>query len=124
MIPNCESCMRLKMEDCGFRGKRVASECVLFHPTRRAVQKAKDEKGRARMKPWLYTPEPPAMFDPHLRGLVNAKTVGGLACPQCGERDHHNSMNGRPWCMSCNVELLPASTLEKWRREPQMKLVK
>jgi len=31
--------------------------------------------------------------------------VGGLRCPECGEPDRHNKMNGKPWCMKCNVAL-------------------
>jgi formylmethanofuran dehydrogenase subunit E len=31
--------------------------------------------------------------------------VGGLRCPRCGEPDRHNTMNGKPWCLKCNVAL-------------------
>lgn len=31
--------------------------------------------------------------------------VGGLRCPKCGEPDRHNKMNGKPWCMKCNIAL-------------------
>jgi formylmethanofuran dehydrogenase subunit E len=31
--------------------------------------------------------------------------AGGLRCPKCGESDRHNMMNGKPWCMKCNVPL-------------------
>lgn len=31
--------------------------------------------------------------------------VGELRCPKCGEPDRHNTMNGKAWCMRCNVPL-------------------
>jgi len=31
--------------------------------------------------------------------------VEGLRCPKCGEPDRNNRMNGKPWCMKCNVAL-------------------
>jgi hypothetical protein len=39
---------------------------------------------------------------------------GGLICPQCGDSDHHNRMNGKPWCMSCNLPLMSKEKAEKW----------
>jgi formylmethanofuran dehydrogenase subunit E len=32
-------------------------------------------------------------------------SVGGLRCPKCGEPDRENKMNGKPWCVKCNVAL-------------------
>lgn len=29
----------------------------------------------------------------------------GFHCPKCGERDMGNRMEGKPWCMKCNVPL-------------------
>jgi formylmethanofuran dehydrogenase subunit E len=50
-------------------------------------------------------------YDPELM-RINANLerklgvpVGGLRCPKCGEPDRHNTMNGKPWCMKCNVAL-------------------
>ena len=39
-----------------------------------------------------------------------------LVCPKCGDSDHGNKMNGKPWCMSknCNVELVPVKKIAKW----------
>lgn len=31
----------------------------------------------------------------------------GLVCPECGDPDHGNRMNKKPWCMKCNVALAP-----------------
>jgi len=31
--------------------------------------------------------------------------VGCLHCPKCGEPDMHNTMNGKAWCIKCNVAL-------------------
>ncbi len=39
---------------------------------------------------------------------------GGLICPKCGDSDHNNKMDGKPWCMKCNVELVPANKAAKW----------
>ena len=38
----------------------------------------------------------------------------GLVCPECGDSDHGNRMNGRPWCLRCNVPLMEPSKVGKW----------
>jgi hypothetical protein len=50
-------------------------------------------------------------YDPELM-RINANLerklgvpVGGLRCPKCGESDRHNKMNGKAWCMKCNLPL-------------------
>ena len=45
--------------------------------------------------------------------------VGGLRCPKCGEPDKHNKMNGKPWCIKCNVAL--ESPFQVKKRLPDMK---
>ena len=29
-----------------------------------------------------------------------------LHCPKCGDSDHGNRMNNKPWCVKCSVELV------------------
>ena len=49
-------------------------------------------------------------YDPELM-RINANlgrkygVSGGLKCPVCGEENHGNVMNGKPWCMKDNVAL-------------------
>ena len=49
-------------------------------------------------------------YDPELM-RINANlgrkygVSGGLKCPVCGEENHGNMMNGKPWCMKDNVAL-------------------
>jgi len=49
--------------------------------------------------------------DPELmriNGLLERKmllSAGGLRCPKCHEGDRGNRMNGKPWCVTCNVAL-------------------
>lgn len=45
--------------------------------------------------------------------------VGALRCPKCGEPDRQNKMNGKPWCMKCNVALESPFLVKK--RLPYMK---
>jgi hypothetical protein len=59
-------------------------------------------------------------YDPLLREIqdkFNRKldVVEGdsLVCPQCGEGDKGNKMNGKRWCLKCNVPLVPKSQA-KW----------
>lgn len=48
----------------------------------------------------------------HLRRIHGQK--GGLICPQCGGIDHHNRMNGKPWCFQCNLPLMSREKAENW----------
>lgn len=54
-------------------------------------------------------------LDPHLRKITEnmlrrEQVILGrdfLICPKCGDTDHNNKMNGKPWCFKCNIELTP-----------------
>jgi formylmethanofuran dehydrogenase subunit E len=65
-------------------------------------------------------------YDPELM-RINANLArklgitGGLRCPKCGESDRHNTMNGKPWCMKCNVALESPFLVKK--RLPDMKVL-
>lgn len=61
------------------------------------------------------------MNDPMIqRGMERFNTsTGGLKCPQCGEEDHRNKMNGVAWCMKCNCALESPS---KKKRGKQMRI--
>jgi len=37
-----------------------------------------------------------------------------LVCPCCGEGDNGNRMNGKPWCIKCNVALASKAKMKKW----------
>lgn len=59
------------------------------------------------------------MSDPHLREITEAmrarnRVSGGLVCPRCGDIDHGNKMNKKPWCIKCNLPLMSAEKAEKW----------
>jgi len=50
--------------------------------------------------------------DPHLREIDEkyAKNIlmsitPDLKCPKCGDRFRGNTLNGKPWCFKCNMEL-------------------
>jgi hypothetical protein len=32
--------------------------------------------------------------------------IGALICPQCGDSDRGNTMNGKSWCFKCQVALI------------------
>jgi len=59
-----------------------------------------------------------------LRKLDVVKGEDSLVCPKCGEGDHGNKMNGKPWCFKCNVLLVPKSQMAKWLRLPKMKVLR
>lgn len=65
-------------------------------------------------------------YDPELM-RINANlgrkygVSGGLKCPVCGEENHGNMMNGKPWCMKDNVALESPFLVKK--RLPDMKLL-
>ncbi|GAH66874.1 unnamed protein product, partial [marine sediment metagenome] len=44
-----------------------------------------------------------------------------LVCPECGEGDHGNKMNRKPWCMKCHTVLIPRKMLEKSKKLPEIK---
>lgn len=66
-------------------------------------------------------------YDPELmriNSLLERKhdsPVGGLRCPECGEPDRHNKMNGKPWCFKCNVAL--ESPFQVKKRFPDIKVL-
>jgi len=45
--------------------------------------------------------------------LVLVETACGLVCPECGEGDKGNKMNGKPWCFKCNAVLVPRDKVAK-----------
>ena len=74
---------------------------------------------------WANAEELRRQYDPELM-RINANLdrkmdtpVGGLRCPKCGEPDKHNKMNGKPWCIKCNVAL--ESPFQVKKRLPDMK---
>lgn len=64
--------------------------------------------------------------DPHLReiteNLRRKDGAVGLICPICGDRDHGNTVNGRPSCLKCRAPLMTAEKAASWVKP--MKLVK
>lgn len=65
-------------------------------------------------------------YDPELM-RINANldrkcgVSGGLKCPVCGEENHGNMMNGKPWCLKCNVPLESPFLVKK--RLPAVKVL-
>ena len=64
-------------------------------------------------------------YDPILRELgekyaeklPKLEGSSGLVCPQCRDVNHKNRMNGKPWCMKCNVPLVEKEKAAKWLKE-------
>ena len=65
-------------------------------------------------------------YDPELM-RINANlgrkygVSGGLKCPVCGEENHGNMMNGKPWCVKDNVALESPFLVKK--RLPDVKML-
>jgi len=38
-----------------------------------------------------------------------------IMCPVCGSDDKGNKVNGKPWCLKCNVMLLPKHKIKRWK---------
>lgn len=66
-------------------------------------------------------------YDPELTRITAnldrkmGSSAGGLRCPKCGESDMHNTMNGRSWCLRCNVALESPFLVKK--RMPNAKVL-
>lgn len=63
------------------------------------------------------------MSNPAMReiteNLRRKHAPSGLICPSCGDRDHGNRMNGKPWCLKCNAPLMTAEKAEMWVEPPE-----
>lgn len=63
------------------------------------------------------------MRNPHMRQITETlkrkHSAGGLVCPVCGEGDEGNRMNGKPWCMKCNVPLMTKEKAKSWVKPPE-----
>jgi len=79
--------------------KKIASEMLLINQEIAA-------RNRRTISPL------PVITDHHLREIDEkyAKNVlrsitSDLKCPKCGESFKGNTLNGKPWCFKCNMEL-------------------
>jgi len=59
------------------------------------------------------------MNNPHAREITEElrrlhSAGGGLVCPSCGDTDHGNRMNNKPWCMKCNLPLMSLEKAANW----------
>lgn len=59
---------------------------------------------------------------PHL--YENVPSVSKIVCPECLELDMGNRMNKTPWCMKCNVPLVPQDKLDDYKKMPKVKVAK
>ena len=61
---------------------------------------------------------PPIMLDKRLRRIFEERysVKTRLVCPQCGDLDHNNTMNGQPWCFRCNVLLVDSDKVRRFAR--------
>jgi RNA polymerase-binding transcription factor DksA len=59
----------------------------------------------------------------HLRGFSNPVQNKFLICPECGQGDSGNRLNGKPWCFKCYSPLVPMDKLERWKRLPKIRVL-
>ena len=45
----------------------------------------------------------------------------GLICPCCGDYDHGNRINGKPFCVRCNLQLMSQKKADKRVRSQEIK---
>lgn len=69
-------------------------------------------------------------YDPVLKELEEKYSetlpkieVEGLVCSLCGDEDHGNKMNGKPWCFKCNAPLASKNQVEK-QKGPLIKAIR
>lgn len=82
-----------------------------------ALRKAEDARRRAED---LRREAEMRRVVPH---LFRVPSVSRLVCPECGDPDRRNKMNGKPWCMKCNRPLVPKKIAEKLKKMPKVKVV-
>lgn len=72
------------------------------------VKQAMDKADELRRQ---YDPELMRINDLFLKQAIATRA---RICPQCGEGDMGNKMNGAPWCVKCNVVLVSKENADKW----------
>jgi hypothetical protein len=93
--------------------------------TKAKWQRDLDEaKGRAEKLRREHDPLLREIQDKLLRKLDVVKGEDSLVCPKCGEGDHGNKVNGKPWCFKCQVPLVPKDVVAKWLKLPKMKVLR
>jgi len=65
-------------------------------------------------------------YDPELM-KINRKFLpqpdNGLVCPECGDNNHGNKMNGKSWCLECNEPLIPKNKIDAWEKMPKIRVI-
>lgn len=84
-------------------------------------RKVDDAKKRAEELRRKYDPKLMEINRKLLMKAVSGK--GALVCPVCGDSDHGNKMNGKPWCFKCKTTLVPKDKLEDWLKLPKVKVL-
>lgn len=59
--------------------------------------------------------------NPHVQEINrNLKALhggdSGLVCPSCKDIDHGNKMNGKPFCMKCQIPLTTPEKAKGWKK--------
>ena len=85
----------------------------------RRVQEAKAKADELRRDPLLLD-----IQDKLLSKLDVVKGEDSLICPKCGEGNNGNKMNGNPWCLKCNLPLIPKCKVAKWLKLPKTKVLR
>ena len=86
----------------------VGSEKVLGYESPPEVKRMREEMRQREL-----------LSNPHAREITEElrrlhSTGGGLVCPSCGDTDHGNRMGRKPWCMKCNIPLMPLEKAANW----------
>jgi len=85
------------------------------------VQEAKAKADELRRE---YDPLLLNIQDKLLSKLDVVKGEDSLVCPKCGEGNNGNKMNGNPWCLKCNLPLIPKHKMAKWLKLPKTKVLR
>jgi hypothetical protein len=107
--------------------------------TRFQARKAKRERGKSKWQREIdgidsqvadakaQAEELRKRYDPELMKITTnlerkyGSSNGSLQCPKCKESNRGNKLNGKPWCLKCNVALESPYLVKK--RLPEAKIL-
>ena len=104
---------KAELERLRKRAERLKRKVKSSHQKEMAELQAKIRKYEFRLDPALRKIQ---------RKLEEKLTVTSkMVCPNCGDPDRGNKVNGKPWCFKCNTILVAKDKLQKWLKLPKVK---
>lgn len=85
------------------------------------VRDARAKTEQLRRKHMMHLPEDFRKL--HYTSMKKDFVIGDkqLVCPNCGRTDAKNKRGKKPWCIYCNLPLIPKNKLERWKKMVRFK---